>query len=174
MVRFTVVIKKDAIKQITERGHSVADVSRRFGVSTHSLHAWMKRYLSPDNADGKDDQSADIRRLKNKPAHVTEERDTLKKATAYLAKGAKLSTPLSRSIARSLHFEPCAGRYVCTQLVSIIRSANALTMKCCHPQTLKMPAKAKPARSLENAWPCDFSHFSLRTVAAKTRRPIRT
>lgn len=88
-VRFTEEFKKDAIKQVTERGHSVADVSRRLGVSTHSLYAWMKRYSSPDDADGKDDQSAEIRRLKNELARVTEERDILKKATVYFAKGAK-------------------------------------------------------------------------------------
>ena len=32
--RFTEEFKIDAIKQITERGYSVADVSRRLGVST--------------------------------------------------------------------------------------------------------------------------------------------
>ncbi|MEE9427992.1 MAG: transposase, partial [Paracoccaceae bacterium] len=37
---FTDDFKIDAIKQITERGYSVADVSKRLGVSTHSLYAW--------------------------------------------------------------------------------------------------------------------------------------
>ena len=44
---FTEEFKIDAIKQITERGYSVADVSKRLGVSTHSLYAWMKRYSKP-------------------------------------------------------------------------------------------------------------------------------
>ena len=35
---FTEDYRLDAIKQITERGHSVADVSQRLGLSTHSLH----------------------------------------------------------------------------------------------------------------------------------------
>ena len=35
---FTEEFKLDAIKQITERGYSVADVSKRLGVSTHSLY----------------------------------------------------------------------------------------------------------------------------------------
>jgi len=38
--------KLDAIKQITERGYSVADVSQRLGVSTHSLYGWIKRYAA--------------------------------------------------------------------------------------------------------------------------------
>ena len=86
---FTDEFKLDAIKQITERGYSVADVSKRLGVSTHSLYGWMKRYsVSPQSA-AQDDQSSEIRRLKQELARVTEERDILKKATAYFAKDAK-------------------------------------------------------------------------------------
>ena len=87
--RFTEDFKTDAIKQITERGHSIADVSQRLGVSTHSLYAWIKRYTISPNPAVKDDQSAEIRRLKQELARVTEERDILKKATAYFAKDAK-------------------------------------------------------------------------------------
>ena len=88
--RFTEEFKIDAIKQITERGYSVADVSRRLGVSTHSLYAWIKRYSVPPGSDAKkDDQSAEIRRLKLELIRVTEERDILKKATVYFAKDAK-------------------------------------------------------------------------------------
>ena len=79
----------DAVKQITERGYSVAEVSQRLGVSTHSLYGWMKRYAASPPVAVKDDQSAEIRRLKRELARVTEERDILKKATAYFAKDAK-------------------------------------------------------------------------------------
>jgi len=41
--RFTEEFKIDAIKQITDRGYLVADVSQRLGVSTHSLYAWLKQ-----------------------------------------------------------------------------------------------------------------------------------
>jgi transposase len=81
--------KLDAIKQITERGHSVADVSKRLGVSTHSLYNWMKRYTARPTAVVMDDQAAEIKRLKQELARVTEERDILKKATACFAKDAK-------------------------------------------------------------------------------------
>ena len=87
--RFTEDFRIDAIKQITERGHSIADVSQRLGVSTHSLYAWIKRHAASPSAMVKDDQSAEIRRLKLELARVTEERDILKKATAYFAKDAK-------------------------------------------------------------------------------------
>jgi hypothetical protein len=39
--------KIEAVKQITERGHRVADVSARIGVSQHSLYKWIKRYQCP-------------------------------------------------------------------------------------------------------------------------------
>lgn len=87
--RFTEEFKIDAIKQITERGHTVADVSHRLGVSTHSLYAWVKRYSSSSGNAGQDDQAAEIRRLKQELTRVTEERDILKKATAYFAKDVK-------------------------------------------------------------------------------------
>lgn len=37
--RYTEEFKLAPIKQITERGHSVADVAQRLGVSGHSLYA---------------------------------------------------------------------------------------------------------------------------------------
>jgi transposase len=40
--RYTDEFKPEAIKQITKRGHSVADVASRLGVSTHSLYAWLR------------------------------------------------------------------------------------------------------------------------------------
>lgn len=72
---FTDEVKIDAIKQITERGYSVADV---VGVSTHSLYSWMKRYSVSPKLAAQDDQSSEIRRLKQELARVTEERDILK------------------------------------------------------------------------------------------------
>jgi len=87
---FTEDFKRDAIKQITERGYSVADVSKRLGVSTHSLYAWMKRFSKPAViAEATVEQAAEIRHLKQELARVTEERDILKKATVYFAKDAK-------------------------------------------------------------------------------------
>lgn len=84
---FSDEFKRDAVAQITERGYPVAEVLQRLGVSQHSLYAWKKKFSKPSESDG--DQAAEIRRLKKELARVTEERDILKKATAYFAKDAK-------------------------------------------------------------------------------------
>jgi len=84
-VNFSDDFKRDAVRQITERGYPVKEVSERLGVSTHSLYAWKKKFAEPEA----DDQAAEVRRLKRELARVTEERDILKKATAYFARDAK-------------------------------------------------------------------------------------
>jgi len=78
--------KRDAVHQITERGYPVSEVSARLGVSTHSLYAWKKKFSQPTGGDDKD---AEIRRLKRELSRAIEERDILKKATAYFARDAK-------------------------------------------------------------------------------------
>ncbi|GAA0613449.1 hypothetical protein GCM10008943_30990 [Paenochrobactrum glaciei] len=61
---FTDEFKLDAIQQITERGYSVADVSRRLDVSTHSLYSWMKRNNASEKAAAQDDQLSAIQTLR--------------------------------------------------------------------------------------------------------------
>tara|TARA_B110000438_G_scaffold213147_1_gene205342 strand:+ start:36 stop:305 length:270 start_codon:yes stop_codon:yes gene_type:complete len=85
-VKFSDYFKRYAVAQITERGYAVAEGSRRLGVSQHSLYTWRKKFSQPSGGDDKD---AEIRRLKGELVRVTEERDILKKATAYFAKDAK-------------------------------------------------------------------------------------
>ena len=41
-IRYTDELKSEAIKQITERGHEVADIAQRLGVSTKSLYKWRR------------------------------------------------------------------------------------------------------------------------------------
>jgi transposase len=87
-VKFSDDFKRDAVHQITERGYPVTEVSQRLGVSQHSLYSWKKKFSKPSEGSD-DDQAAEIRRLKRELARVTEERDILKKATAYFAKDAR-------------------------------------------------------------------------------------
>lgn len=84
--RYPEEFKIEAVKQVTDRGHSVAEVAQRLGTTTHSLYAWIKRY-GPDSTEhqARADEQVEIRRLKKELKRVTEERDILKKAAAYFA-----------------------------------------------------------------------------------------
>ena len=78
--------KRDAVQQIRVRGYPVREVSQRLGVSSHSLYKWMKLFAEPAPWASGVDHEAENRRLKRELARVTEERDILKKATAYFAR----------------------------------------------------------------------------------------
>ena len=84
--RYTDEFKKEAVKQVTERGYSVSEVAERLWTTTHSLHLWLKKFreASPRQAD-KDDLATENARLKADLKRMTEERDILKKAAKYFA-----------------------------------------------------------------------------------------
>jgi transposase len=85
--RYTEEFKIEAVKQVTERGHRLADVAARLGVTTYSMYAWMKRYGVPEAQRlANQDQTAEVRRLRCELTRVTVEGDILKKAAAYFAK----------------------------------------------------------------------------------------
>jgi len=84
---FSDEFKRDAVAQITQRGYPVSEVSQRLGVSAHSLYAWKRKFAKASS--GETAKDAEIRRLKRELTRVTEERDILKKATAYFARDAK-------------------------------------------------------------------------------------
>lgn len=68
--------EQDAVHQITTvRGYPVREVSRRLGVSTHSLYEWLKLFAEPGPKLCVDHE-AENRRLKRELARVTEESDT--------------------------------------------------------------------------------------------------
>ncbi len=61
--RYPEEFKIEAVRQVTDRGHSVAQVADRLGVTTHSLYAWIRKF-GPDSEQHQanaDDQS-EIRR----------------------------------------------------------------------------------------------------------------
>ena len=83
--RYTEEFKKEAVKQVTERGYSVSDLAKRLGTTTHSLYLWLKKYgePSPRQAD-KADLTVENARLKADLKRMTEERDILKRPQSTL------------------------------------------------------------------------------------------
>ena len=88
--RYPEEFKIEAVKQVTEKGHSVSEVATRLGTTTHSLYAWIKRYdpQEPKITDPRDAVS-ELAKLKKELQRVTEERDILKKAAVYFASQSK-------------------------------------------------------------------------------------
>ena len=63
--RYTDEFKVEAVKQVTARGHSVAEVAEQLGITTHSLYAWKTKFDKPDVMRRAEvDQSAEVRHLK--------------------------------------------------------------------------------------------------------------
>lgn len=87
--RFTPEFKEEAVRQIVERGYSVAEVSARLGVSAHSLYKWVKA-VSPDKTEKQASElleaESEILRLRAQLRRTEEERDILKKAARHFAR----------------------------------------------------------------------------------------
>ena len=90
--KYTEEFKTEAIKQVTERGYKVQEVSERLGVSSKSLYLWLRlaRRSNGKHGQGSDNElKQEIVRLKSELKRVEEERDILKKAAAYFAKASR-------------------------------------------------------------------------------------
>ena len=81
--RFTPEFKDEAVRQITERGYSVKEVSERLGVSAHSLYKWVKSARpskTEQNSEELLEAKREVLKLRAQLRRVQEERDILKKA----------------------------------------------------------------------------------------------
>jgi len=91
--RYPEEFKIEAVKQVTEGGHSVYDVAKRLGISSKSLYDWKERY-GDSSSDYQKDKAAqeELRQLRAELKRVTQERDILKEAAAYFAGESKKNT----------------------------------------------------------------------------------
>ena len=90
--KYTEEFKAEAIKQVTERGYKVREVCERLGISSKSLYLWLRLARGSNSKQGQGSDSElrqEIVRLKSELRRVEEERDILKKATAYFAKASR-------------------------------------------------------------------------------------
>lgn len=76
--RFTPEFKQEAVRQVTERAYSVAEISARLGVSAHSLYKWVKA-TTPDKSEEQASELVEaksgILRLRAQMRRLEEERD---------------------------------------------------------------------------------------------------
>ena len=84
--RYTAEFKDEAVRQIIDRGHSVADVSERLGVSAHSLYKWVNAVKpsknEKDNSELIAPKSKSLK-LKAELQRTEEERNILKSRSVF-------------------------------------------------------------------------------------------
>ena len=84
---YTEEFRREAAMQVIENGYKVAEVAQRLGISSKSLYHWVDKYRKPEHVRlNESADAAELRKLKAELKRVTEERDILKKATAFFAK----------------------------------------------------------------------------------------
>ena len=87
--RYPPEFKDEAVRQVLERGYTVAEVSQRLGVSAHSLYKWVKA-VKPDKSEEQAaelvEAKSEILRLRAQMRRIVEERDILIKAARCFAR----------------------------------------------------------------------------------------
>lgn len=86
--RYSPEFKDEAVRQVIDRGYSVAEVSERLGVSSHSLYKWVNA-IKPSQSNVQAEELLEAKRevlkLRSQLKRLEEERDILKKAARYFA-----------------------------------------------------------------------------------------
>ena len=80
--------KESAVRLAIETDQPISKTARELDVNVNTLHTWISKYSKPVEATKKrsDEHIYDeVKRLKKELAKVTQERDLLKKVTAYFA-----------------------------------------------------------------------------------------
>ena len=91
--KYTKEFRLEAVRLITEAELSIPEAGRRLSLAPSTLSNWVKAYKTGKLSEvGKDrrqlsDKEMELARLRRELAEVKMERDILKKATAYFAKG---------------------------------------------------------------------------------------
>ena len=84
--RFTAEFKAEAVRLVASSGKPVAQIARELGVGEQVLRNWKQQVGGGGGVTGnRFGQEEEICRLRRELLRVTEERDILKKATAFFA-----------------------------------------------------------------------------------------
>jgi len=86
--QFSEEFRREAVRLIRETDRSLAAVSRELGVSQPTLNKWLRELPAskPTTAGRVLSLEEQVRQLKKENERLREEREILKKATAFFAK----------------------------------------------------------------------------------------
>lgn len=87
---FNAEFKAEAVRKVREGKRAIAPVARELGISEQTLSRWLKQ-ADVDEGRGPDgalttSEREELQRLRRDNKRLQEERDILKKATAFFAK----------------------------------------------------------------------------------------
>jgi transposase len=86
--------KAEAVRLSRESGRSVTAVARELGIRPDLLREWRRVVPAAEAAaPGAGSLAEEVRRLKRENEVLRQERDFLKRAAAYFAKGPQRGTP---------------------------------------------------------------------------------
>lgn len=86
--RYTLEFKEEASRLVGMSGESVRSISKKLGVTRNTLYKWVKESKG-EVIQGDKDLIEENKRLIKALKLAEEERDILKKAAAYFAKGSR-------------------------------------------------------------------------------------
>ncbi len=90
---YTEAFRKEAVRRSDEEGVTAIQVAKELGLHVNQIYNWRnqfkrlsdKQFNSLNGVDYSKDESEEIRQLKREVKALKEERDFLKKATAYFS-----------------------------------------------------------------------------------------
>lgn len=79
--------KESAVTLALESNRPIAQTARELGINSNTLYSWIDKLSGSEKTKPVDEHLyEENKRLKRELAKITQERDLLKKATAYFAK----------------------------------------------------------------------------------------
>jgi len=87
--KYTTEFKDRAVRMVISSEKSVPQIANDLGIKVTTLYSWVNKAKSADvqsNSQTNEQMFDELKRLKRELAEVKEQRDILKKATAYFAK----------------------------------------------------------------------------------------
>ncbi len=84
---YTLELKQEAIKLVTEKGYSMTEAETNLGIGRGNITRWIKESQNGSRKTAKSsDESQEIKRLRKENQRLKLEREILKKAAAFFAK----------------------------------------------------------------------------------------
>lgn len=89
VTQYTEEFKQSSAQLANDSAKPITDTARDLGINSTTLHGWVKKYYplakSKTSAQTDSELEQEVKRLRKENIRLKQERDILKKATAYFA-----------------------------------------------------------------------------------------